>query len=171
MFSLIKWSLLRGSSWGSNGLLSLLNSVDMHNACTPLNSMSFLMITHCLNQLRSIDCLNQCLRARLIQWTKLRSPSPAYSWWLPQLMPIHFERGWFLYDAQEWENLEMRGWGRCPRKTKLHFVRKDRFIDIGFGEYKRLSWDSGRLLLLANCLMGLKEKIFLMESGKEKQKC
>ena len=26
-----------------------------------------------------------------------------------------------------------RWWGRCPRKTKLHFVRKDRFIDIGFG--------------------------------------
>ena len=56
-------------------------------------------------------------------------------------MPIHFERGWFLYDAQEWENLEMRGWGRCLRKTKLHFVRKDKFIDICFGEYKRLSWD------------------------------
>ena len=104
----------------------------MHNACTPLNSMSFLMITH---------CLNQCLRARLIQWTKLCSPAAAYGWWLPQLMPIHFERGWFLYDAQEWENLEMRGWGRCLRKTKLHFVRKDKFIDICFGEYKRLSWD------------------------------
>ena len=115
--------------------------MDMHNACTPLNSMSFLMITHCLNQLRSIDCLNQCLRARLIQWTKLCSPAAAYGWWLPQLMPIHFERGWFPYDAQEWENLEMRGWGRCLRKTKLHFVRKDKFIDICFGEYKRLSWD------------------------------
>ena len=165
--------------------------MDMHNACTllnsmdngqcpsmlksmgdsqmvpMLNSMSFLMITHCLNQLRSIDCLNQCLRARLIQWTKLCSPAAAYGWWLPQLMPIHFERGWFLYDAQEWENLEMRGWGRCLRKTKLHFVRKDKFIDIDFGEHKRLSWDSGRLLLLANYLMGLKENIFLMESGKE----
>ena len=122
----------------------------MHNACTPLNSMSFLMITHCLNQLRSIDCLNQCLRARLIQWTKLCSPAAAYGWWLPQLMPIHFERGWFPYDAQEWENLEMRGWGRCLRKTKLHFVRKDNFIDIDFGEQKRLSWYSGRFLLLAN---------------------
>ena len=52
-----------------------------------------------------------------------------------------FERGRFPYDAQEWENLEMRGWGRCLRKTKLHFVRKDKFIDICFGEYKRLSWD------------------------------
>ena len=110
----------------------LFKSMYMRNACTLLNSMSFLMITH---------CLNQCLRARLIQWTKLCSPAAAYGWWLPQLMPIHFERGWFLYDAQEWENLEMRGWGRCLRKTKLHFVRKDKFIDICFGGYKRLSWD------------------------------
>ena len=157
MFALIKWSLLRGSSRGSNGLSSLLNSVDMHNACTLLNKMLKSMMNnlitvwinveqckttlHCLNQLRSIDCLNQCLRARPIQWTKLCSPAAAYGWWLPQLMPIHFERGWFPYDAQEWENLEMRGWGRCLRKTKLHFVRKDKFIDIDFGEHKRLSWD------------------------------
>ena len=26
-----------------------------------------------------------------------------------------------------------RWWGRCPRKNKLHFFRKDGFISIGFG--------------------------------------
>ena len=79
-----------------------------------------------------------------------------------------FERGRFPYDAQEWENLEMRGWGRCLRKTKLHFVRKDKFIDIDFGEHKRLSWDSGRLLLLADLWWKVvrKTKVLRKQSGK-----
>lgn len=138
---------------------SMLKSMGDSQMVPMLNSMSFLMITH---------CLNQCLRARLIQWTKLCSPAAAYGWWLPQLMPIHFERGWFPYDAQEWENLEMRGWGRCLRKTKLHFVRKDKFIDIDFGEHKRLSWDSGRLLLLADLWWKVvrKTKVLRKQSGK-----
>ena len=176
MFALIKWSLLRGSSRGSNGLSSLLNSVDMHNACTLLKSMrdSQMVPMECCHR-TNLPCWNQ------FTWTGklLKSmsssqfdpmnqnllSSSAYSWWLPQLMSMHF---WEGDSSMEHKSGRIRRWwGRCPRKNKLHFVRKDRFIDIGFGEYKRLSWYSGRLLLLANCLMGLKEKIFLMESGTE----
>ena len=63
------------------------------------------------------------------------------------------------------ENSEMmRAW---PQKNKLHFFRKDGFISIGFGNIKCyldilpclvLSIISGRILLLANYLMGWKEK-------------
>ena len=153
----------------------------MHNACTPLNSMSFLMITHCLNQLRSIDCLNQC-RAVQNYTTLFKSMSSSPSdpmhqtllsscclWLVTTTTYAHtFERGRFPYDAQEWENLEMRGWGRCLRKTKLHFVRKDKFIDIDFGEHKRLTWDSGRLLLLADLWWKVvrKTKVLRKQSGK-----
>ena len=62
-----------------------------------------------------------------------------------------------------------RWWGRCPRKNKLHFFRKDGFISIGFGNINAILIfaSSGieccfrKNLLLANYLMELKRKIIL----------
>ena len=109
---------------------------------------------HCLNQCRAVQNYTTLFKSIEINWLfKSMSSSPSDPmnqtllsscclWLVTTTTYAHtFERGRFPYDAQEWENLEMRGWGRCLRKTKLHFVRKDKFIDIDFGEHKRLSWD------------------------------
>ena len=68
-----------------------------------------------------IDSNIWCLRASLIQWTKLCSPA------LPKTGDCHnpcpyILRGWFLYGAQEWENSEMMR--PLPQKKQTTLLQK-----------------------------------------------
>ena len=139
-------------------MLTLLISMDMHNACTLLISM---------------DHSKYCGTVNFNVIEPVWSNEPKFAL-QPHLKLVtaatHVHAFWEGDSSMEHMcGRTRRWWGHGPRKNKLHFFRKDGFISIGFGNINAILIfaSSGieccfrKNLLLANYLMELKRKIIL----------
>ena len=103
-------------------MLTLLISMDMHNACTLLISMD-----------HSKYCGTVNFNVVEPPWSNV--PKSALQ---PHLKLVtaasHVHAFWEGDSSMEHRcGRTRRWWGHGPRKNKLHFFRKDGFISIGFG--------------------------------------